>query len=167
MKKNYWLIFHVVLVVTQAHAQTDATITTIILVRHAEKGPEGNDPELQPEGLDRAVKLAAVLKKTKVDAIYSTNYRRTKHTVTPLAQQNNLEVQVYDARQSDVIATVLNNHKGGTVVICGHSNTVPHMANTLTGKEEYKNFDDGDYGNLMIVSVVEKGKVAKVTWLTY
>jgi hypothetical protein len=49
----------------------------------------------------------------------------------------------------------------------GHSNTIPQIANLLSGKEEFKNFADTDYGNLLIISVVERGQTAKVTWINY
>jgi hypothetical protein len=49
----------------------------------------------------------------------------------------------------------------GTVVICGHSNTIPALANILIGKEQYKTFDDSDYGNLLII------KDGTVTHLRY
>ncbi len=62
---------------------------------------------------------------------------------------------------------MLKKHEGGTVVISGHSNNIPWIANLLLGREEFKDYDDADYGNVLIVSVVEKGKIAAVTWLSY
>ncbi len=62
---------------------------------------------------------------------------------------------------------MLQKFAGGTIVIAGHSNTVPGLANYLTGKNELQNFDDTDYDNLLIVTVIEKGKTAKLVWLTY
>jgi hypothetical protein len=53
------------------------------------------------------------------------------------------------------------------LIICGHSNTVPALANYLIGKDSYKAFEDSDYGNIIIVSVVERGKNANVVWLNY
>jgi broad specificity phosphatase PhoE len=166
MRKIYWLSLIILLAYTGASAQ-DNSITTFILVRHAEKGNDGSDPELKPEGLDRAMKLATMLKNTPVDAVYSSNYKRTRNTVFPLAKEKGIEIQTYDAGKSEVIDTILSKYAGGTVVICGHSNTVPQLANVLTGKQDFKNFEDSDYGNLLIISVVKKGSVAKVTWLSY
>jgi 2,3-bisphosphoglycerate-dependent phosphoglycerate mutase len=53
------------------------------------------------------------------------------------------------------------------VLLSGHSNTVPVILNYLIGEEKYKVLDDGDYGNIIVVSVIDRGKNAKVTWLKY
>jgi hypothetical protein len=69
------------------------TITTFILVRHAEKVMEsGSDPELKPEGVKRAESFVGLFTKSSIDAIYSTNYKRTRNTVTPLANAKSLTV---------------------------------------------------------------------------
>ncbi|HNV30658.1 MAG TPA: phosphoglycerate mutase family protein [Cyclobacteriaceae bacterium] len=142
--------------------------TTFILVRHAEKGNDGTkDPDLTEAGTRRAQLLATMLKKTQVDAIYSTAYKRTRNTVSPLATTKGLSVSGYEAFKTDEIDQILKKHTGGTVVIAGHSNNIPWIANYLTGKETYKDFEDSDYENLLIVTVVEKGKNAKVVWLSY
>lgn len=166
MKKTLLLLFLAIGSLGEASAQI--SITTFILVRHAEKASDGtDDPDLKPEGLERAGKFAALFKNTPVDAVYSTRYKRTKNTVAPLAQQKGLEVQVYDAAKPEMIDGIISKYAGGTVVIGGHSNTIPQIANLLTGKDEYKTFPDADYGNILIISLLERGKTAEVTWLSY
>ena len=143
-------------------------ITTFILTRHAEKGDDGTkDPDLTQAGKDRAQLLINMLKEIKVDAIYSTAYKRTRNTVIPLAQEKGLILSEYEAFKTDEIDKMLNKYAGGTIVISGHSNNIPWIANYLTGKEEYKTFEDTDYANLIVVTVLEKGKATKVTWLNY
>ena len=129
---------------------------TFILVRHAEKG-SGDDPALTREGDARAQSLVKLFEKQKIDGIYSTNFNRTKNTVKPLADSKGLQITTYE-KQPD-----LSGLKGtkGTYVICGHSNTIPALANLLIGKEEFKAFDDSDYGNLLII------KDGSVTHLRY
>lgn len=167
MKKTFLLLLALFnLVIADVNAQ--ATVTTFILVRHAEKGNDGtDDPDLKPEGTERAKRLSSLLKNTSIDAVYSTRYKRTKNTVTPLALEKKLEIQIYETVTPDLIDGLINKHNGKTILIGGHSNTVPQLANLLTGKEEYKTFPDTEYGNIFIVSVVESGKVAKVTVLNY
>jgi 2,3-bisphosphoglycerate-dependent phosphoglycerate mutase len=142
-------------------------VTTVILIRHAEKMMDGSsDPDLTESGRNRAVLLANLLSKAKIDAIYSTHYKRTENTVMPLAQRKGLIVQNYDGGKMAELDAILAKHQGGTIVICGHSNTTPAIVNYLTGhKDEFKTFDDGDYGNLVIVSRFD-GE-GKVTWLRY
>ena len=161
------LLLAIVLSVSiQSFAQSQ--ITTFILVRHAEKADDGTkDPELSQDGKQRAARLAEMLTKTSIAAIYSTAYKRTRNTVAPLAGAKNLEILSYDPLKGEAIDKMLMDHAGGTVVISGHSNTIPWTANYLTGKEDFKDFADNDYKNFLVVTVLKKGTVTNVTWLTY
>ncbi len=165
--KKALLVFVLSILAFAVTAQKNS-ITTFILVRHAEKVIDGTkDPELKPEGIDRAKRLADMLSKTPVDVIYSTNFKRTKNTVLPLASAKGLLVENYEALKVEEIENMLKKHAGGTILISGHSNTIPWTANLLIGKQEYGDFADDDYGNILIISVVEIGKIAKVTLLRY
>jgi phosphohistidine phosphatase SixA len=113
--------------------------TTFILLRHAEKASDGTeDPDLKAEGAERAQRLAELLKYTQVDGIYTTNFKRTRQTVEPLADVKKLEVQPYEAFKADEIEKMLHKHGGGTIVICGHTNNIPWTANLLMGREEFE-----------------------------
>ena len=154
-------------VLQTASAQTDK-ITTFILVRHAEKASDGtNDPELKPEGVKRAGSFAALFEKTNVTAIYSTNYKRTRNTVTPLATAKGITMETYSAMKIPELHSLLTKHEGGTIVIAGHSNTIPEIANALIGEKKFEQFADDDYGNILVISVIAVGKNAKVTWLRF
>src|SRR5438132_12240842 len=61
-------------------------VTTVILVRHAEKviDPNNNDPDLSLAGQARAQELARMFGDAGVNAIYATQYKRTQQTVKPL-----------------------------------------------------------------------------------
>ena len=143
-------------------------VTTFILIRHAEKGNDGTkDPDLTDAGKKRAESLVQLLKETKIDAIYSTAFKRTGNTVAPLAKSKDLPVHTYDASRMEEVDAILKEFKGGTIVLCGHSNTTPAIANYLTGhKDEYKAFDDSDYDNVLVVDVIERG-TSEVVWLNY
>ena len=145
-----------IFLVTIARSQ-DIKPTTFILVRHAEKGDDGTkDPLLSDDGVKRAARLVEVLQETKVTAIYSTNYKRTKNTVTQVAQAKGLEVKTYEPMKEDELKRIIELNKGGTVLIVGHSNTTPWTANFLSG-EKLKNFTDAEYGNILIVTYWESG----------
>ena len=62
----------------------------IFLVRHAERaaisGRVPSDTGLSAEGKMRAQHLVETLKDAKITAIYTSEYKRTKETATPLAQ---------------------------------------------------------------------------------
>ena len=100
MKKIILFLF---LVISPA-AYSQRGITTFILTRHAEKGSDGTkDPDLAQAGNERAQLLAKMLSETTVDAIYSTNYKRTRNTVTPLANANGLTVVEYESFKTEEI----------------------------------------------------------------
>ncbi|HTH57051.1 MAG TPA: phosphoglycerate mutase family protein [Cyclobacteriaceae bacterium] len=156
----------------QVGAQEDV-LTTFILVRHAEKEGENKmtggtkDPKLSAEGMRRAEKLAALLSKTQIDAVYSTPFARTRLTVEPLARFKSIPVVEYQPNNLDFIDKIAMEHKGKTILLCGHSNTIPKIANHLTQSGKFKDFDDADYGNILIISVSSPQKSSTITWLTY
>jgi broad specificity phosphatase PhoE len=118
------------------------------------------------DGAIRASDLVRLLLETKLDAIYSTPYKRTQETVTPIAEAKGLSVLSYEPMKGEVMDSLLNVHNGGTVLVSGHSNTTPWVANYFLGAESFPNFEESDYDNVMVLSIIEKGN-AKVTWLNY
>ncbi len=162
-------LFSLLLVVGCHFSQAQKSMTTFILFRHAEKEMEGSkDPDLSQSGKSRSEVLVKLLDKVKVDAIYSTNFKRTYNTVAPLAKAHAITISNYEGMKMEEVDGMFAQFNGGTIVISGHSNTIPMMVNYLTGqKDEYKTFEDSDYGNLIIVTVTQLGKDAKVTWLRY
>lgn len=165
MKKFLVLCFLLGLAISPAFAQND--LTTFILVRHAEKSNDDpRDPSLSAEGEARAKKLAEVLAEQDVAAIYSTPFKRTRTTAEPLAQAKGLTVNVYDFRSQTYLQDMLKKHKGSTILISGHSNTTPMVANILLGSEKFKQLDEKEYGMIFIVAVSEIGK-GTVTVLKY
>ena len=135
--------------------------TTIYLIRHAEKDrsdKSNRNPHLTEKGNARALKWAEVLKNVSFDAVYSTDYHRTKETATPTLKQSNLKgLQMYDPRDLD-IDTFLKENKGKTVLVVGHSNTTPYVTNDLLGKQLYKEIADTNNGNLYIVTISASGE---------
>lgn len=164
MKGRYTLIL-LVLIMACSRPQPP---TTFILLRHAEKGNDGtDDPNLNAEGEERARRITQLLQETRIDAIYATNFKRTRQTVQPLATEKALDVISYEPFKPAEIETMLQKHQGGTILVCGHSNNIPWTANLLMGNDELKDYQESQYGIFLIVTVVEKGKNAKVLRLSY
>ncbi len=135
------------------------SVTTIFLVRHAEKVKDGSDdPVLTPEGKARADELMYILKYVKLDVIYSTPYKRTKQTVLPTAEDKNLKIQNYKPGERGFLEKIINSHPGGAVLIVGHSNTIPVLANELAGSKKFNNLNDATYDNLFIAHVYPDGQ---------
>jgi 2,3-bisphosphoglycerate-dependent phosphoglycerate mutase len=139
---------------------------TIILLRHAEKdlsdgGAENPDPVLSAEGRQRAERLVETIKKYKPRAIYSSNYRRTRTTVTPLADKTvrgyRLPIQLYDHRKLDEFVSRLLASNARTIVVAGHNTTTPALANLLVKQNKYKPLDESEYNKIWIIEI-KKGK---------
>src|SRR5256714_4446556 len=64
-------------------------VTTVILVRHAEKiiDPNNPDVDLSPAGQARAQEIVRMFGDAGINAIYATQYKRTQQTVKPLADK--------------------------------------------------------------------------------
>lgn len=141
--------------------------TTFILLRHAEVvDSEDSDPVLNEQGKSRAEQLAIYLEYTNLSAIYSTPYRRTRSTVQPLAESKGLAIIEYEPFAGDLLDEMLAKHRGGIILISGHSNTTPELVNKLLGNDTMDQLSESDYDNLFIVTVTEIGK-GKLVHLTY
>ena len=143
-------------------------VTTVILVRHAEKKlePNNQDPDLTPEGEQRAQEIARMFGNAGINAIYATQYKRTQQTVKPLSDRTGVAATVLQSNQTDeLVKRIQTSLRGQTIFIAGHNNTVPAIVSALTG-ETYPPIPETEYDNLFIVTIYRFGK-AKVTKLKY
>lgn len=164
--KFYTLIVLAIAVVcgTQSVAAQDKLI---ILIRHAEKvDATSQDPELSEAGKQRAERLIKVGGKYKPGAFYSTNFKRTRDTLTPLAAKRRKTVEIYDARKpADLLETIMKS-KIKRHIVSGHSNTVPGLANLITTKDIFKNLDETEYGVMWVIRIKD-GKVVTTEVIPY
>jgi 2,3-bisphosphoglycerate-dependent phosphoglycerate mutase len=143
-------------------------LTTVILVRHAEKNIEPNnpDPDLSPAGQARAQELVRVLGGAGVNTIYGTQYKRTQQTAKPLADSLHLTININEAKKTqDLVNSIRTTYRGQTILVVGHSNTVPEIVTALGGGN-VPEIADSDYDNMFIVNIYKSGS-AKVTRLKY
>ena len=128
-------------------------VTTYYLIRHAEKDlsdKSNRDPHLTEIGKARALAWKAIFKEVVFDRIYSTAYYRTQETASPIAEDHQLNVEQYDPRNL-YSPDFKQATQGKTVLIVGHSNTTPNLANKIIGKKMYTNIDERIHGNLYII----------------
>jgi len=132
--------------------------TVVVLVRHAEKAGPTGDVALSPAGEARAAALAAALHEAGVQAVLTTQLRRTRQTAEPLAAAAGLtpeivpvgsEVPEHAAR---VAAAVRQRHQGQTVLVVGHNNTVPAIIAALGGPR-LPDLCDAEYAKLFVLVV--------------
>jgi broad specificity phosphatase PhoE len=143
-------------------------VTTVILVRHAEKiiDPNNSDPDLSPAGQARAQEIVRIFGDTGINAIYATQYKRTQQTVKPLADKLGLPInQVNSKSTADLLTQIRSQNSGQIIFIAGHNNTVPEIIAALGGPT-FPTIPETEFDNLYIVTVYRTGK-AKVVKLKY
>jgi phosphohistidine phosphatase SixA len=142
-------------------------VTTVILVRHAEKNPEPkDDPDLSPDGFARAQEIARVFSGAGINAIYATQYKRTQQTVEPLSKQINVPVTLLNSKQpEELVKRIQTTLRGQTIFVSGHNDSVPEIASALSG-ETFPPIPPSEYDNLYIVTIYRFGK-AKVLRLKF
>ena len=133
-------------------------VTTIYIVRHAEKDTTGSptDPPLSAVGQVRAQALRQQLERRHPAALFTTDTRRTRATLVPLAEALKLEPQVYDPRRGrDLADLILKQYAGKPVVIVGHSNTVLSLIDDFGATPPVEEIADDEYDYLFTVRVAE------------
>ena len=140
-----------------------APAATIILVRHAERNA-GMTPDvlLSPRGEERAKELARVLKDANIRAIFTTEVRRTQQMAEPTAKEFHLPPTVIPAKDVDILVSRLQALPDDeTVLVVGHSNTVPLLVERLGGTVPA--MSDAEYDRLVVVATSGNGKSAILT----
>lgn len=136
---------------------------TIYIVRHAEKMLVDNpDPDLAQVGIVRSKKLAQILADKEIKHIFSTDYKRTRLTAKPTSDQTGIPIESYDPKDQEAFAEKLKGLQGNILVV-GHSNTAPRLANILIGSgSPYPDLTDVEYDNIYILEFKENGFSASV-----
>jgi broad specificity phosphatase PhoE len=144
------------------------TPTTVLIVRHAEKLDASYDPPLTEAGLRRAQALVAVGQDAGVAAIYSSQFQRNRETVRPLAERVGVPITEMEVNIDDpgdygqrLARDVLARHRGKTVVVVSHLNTIPAIVEGLTG-QALGPLDNAQNANLFVVVVPPEGKAGLV-----
>ncbi|MTE25369.1 phosphoglycerate mutase family protein [Winogradskyella ouciana] len=165
--KNFFLLsllLSFALVSCAQKKENSVDTTTYYLIRHAEKDRSdktNRDPNLSEEGKQRAELWASYFENIDFDAIYSTDYNRTRETARPTAEANELNLVFYDPFKID-FEEFLTKTKGKTVLIVGHSNTTPMLTNRILGEEKYEAMDETDNISLFKVTLTEDSKTSEL-----
>ena len=162
----FWplLLAALVALVNTAAAQAPApvkskskpVVTTVYIVRHAEKDSTSDraDPTLSPLGQTRALALRKTLMGRHPAALFTTDTKRTRATLAPLAAATKLEPQTYDPKRGrDLADLILKDYAGKSVVIVGHSNTVLSLIDDFGGIPPVDEIRDDEYEYLFVVHV--------------
>jgi broad specificity phosphatase PhoE len=159
IKKSLFLASALVSVTTSAAVSQPSTV---VLVRHGEKAVEPpSDPPLSAAGQQRARDLLKALGDAKVSTIITTQFARTKLTAKPLADSMHVSPFVVStpnmkAQIDSIAAAVKSAKKGSTVLVVGHSNTIPLIIAALGGPK-MPDLCDAEYSNLFVLEMGESG----------
>ncbi|WP_298441844.1 histidine phosphatase family protein [uncultured Ferrimonas sp.] len=130
-------------------ASATAAPYSLYLVRHAEKAvdpAQPKDPSLTACGIQRSAWLAQLLASKQIEAIYSSDYRRTQHTAAPSATAFGLTVQLYHPAKLAALQQLLQQRQQNAMVV-GHSNTTPALAGLLS-QQQLQPLDEQQFDRL-------------------
>lgn len=164
--------------VTCGVAATKQPPTTVIFVRHAEKEQtKTDDPPLTAEGRARADRLATVLGKSGLNAILTSQFTRSLETAAPVERALGVKADHIVLQFSPAIppgpplmtpdsrAQVIRwitSHKGKTVLVVGHTNTIPDLIRALGGPEV--TIDETEYNDLFVLTLGDSPKLVHLTY---
>ena len=131
----------------------DSLVKVYYLIRHAEKDTQKNDPPLSAAGSARASRLTEILRQSWLDAVYTTLTSRTMMTVDSITQYKGLSNNIYTtSNMKETFTEVSQSPAMNRILVVGHSNTIPPLANFLLGKTHFnKTIDEKSYDNFYIV----------------
>jgi broad specificity phosphatase PhoE len=161
-----WLLLLVLLAAAFVayRSATSATTTTVVLVRHAEKELVTiDDPPLSAAGERRAERLAQIFGDVRgvgrIDGLYVTATRRTQQTAMPLAARLGVKPEVVPAGGDleALVSSALREHRGGRVLIIGHTSTIPELIEKLSG-QTVPAIGEDEYDNIYVITVPTFGR---------
>lgn len=135
----------------------EAGTVVVYIVRHAEKEPipadaPEADPPLSADGQVRALGLAQDIPVREIEAVYVTNTRRCRDTASAVLAVNGLGPTIYPPKDVRGLGDRIRKRRGQSVLVVGHSNTIPLLIAEL-GVETPVVISDDQYGDLWVVTL--------------
>src|ERR1035437_6052650 len=144
-----------------AGANAQRAPIVVIVVRHAEKDTlPPDDPPLTAAGAARALALDRALAAAGVQAVITTQLRRTRETARPIVERLGLVIQTVTrganiAAHARAVAAAVRKAEGKTVLVVGHGETVgPIIA--APGGPKIKDLCVHEYSHLFVL-ILEAG----------
>lgn len=134
------------------YAMVTTPSTQIFLVRHAEPLNETDESSLSEAGLQRAHALLHSVGASGLRKIFVSEKLRTRQTAEPVAAAIGVSPVVVLAVATDDLVDSLLANKGKTMLVVGHSNTLPAILEGL-GVSETIVITDGEFDNLYVVTL--------------
>ena len=144
-------------------AALPAMAQTVVIVRHAETADASADPLLSEAGQARARALVTELADAHPSLILTSPLQRTILTAAPTAEYHSAPSEVVSlegggaAHIAATVARVRAMPEDATVLIVGHSNTVPLIARAL-GYAEAADMPECEYDRLTTLHLLGEGQ---------
>ena len=122
----------------------------IYVMRHLHTPAGVTDPDLTAEGMKYALAVSHSFGSDPPDVIYVSSTKRAQQTAAPLAARLKLTPKIYDPRDTPGLVAAVSAETG-TVLIVGHSNTVPDIIEWLGGKRP-PDLTHEDFGDIWHIS---------------
>ena len=161
MRVLHWAVAPALVIALQATASVTAAapaapaaeVTRVFLARHAERMeiPGDNDPPLTFAGRRRAAALGRLLRSANVATVFATQFLRSRATAESVGVATGAPVEVMHSDSSATLARMVRTRfHGRTVVIVGHSDSLPNVVAELgwEGAEATKPWSYEDLGLL-------------------
>lgn len=150
--------------------QRSSNAQLVVLVRHAEKAEAPpDDVALSEAGRARGRALAEALASAHVDAIVTSQFRRTRETAEPVATASRVAPTIVPTESDNgaharAVADRVRQ-AGSTVLVVGHSDTVPAIISALGGPD-VGSICEAEYANLFLL-VLAEGQPPRLVRSTY
>lgn len=124
---------------------------TAILIRHGDiTGASVTNPDLNANGIARAVELVHMLGDAGIEKIYATKTRRSQQTARFLA--DHLGIDPDDEKDDDeVVAEICGLVAPSVALIVGHTDTLPTFIISLGGPQ-IPEIGDDEFDHLYVLT---------------
>lgn len=102
------------------------------VMRHLHTPAGATDPDLTEEGQRQSRMMVDFFELDPPAVIYVTDTKRARQTAAPLAAHLGLTPKIYEGQNYAALVAAVSAEQG-TVLIVGHSNTVPDIVEQLGG----------------------------------
>jgi phosphohistidine phosphatase SixA len=144
------LLFSALLALSACATTPEPSQPVLYVMRHLNTPAGERDPDLLPEGRRAAEALAGWFRDERPEAIYVSDFRRTRQTAAPLAARLGLAPIVYDPADTPALVARLRA-AGQTALVIGHSNTVPDIVEQLGGTRPGPLVHE-DFGDIWLIA---------------
>ncbi|HJQ99324.1 MAG TPA: phosphoglycerate mutase family protein [Candidatus Polarisedimenticolaceae bacterium] len=134
-----------------------AHMTTVVLVRHAERTGALIDPGLTSAGFARADALAKETAGLHLNGVIVTDTKRTQETAAPSAREHHLTpVEVDKDDVQGAVAAIQRLPRSGAILVVSHNNKVGPIIEALGGPS-VPDLCDEQFSTMYVLELPEHG----------